>query len=186
MSEIDIEQIVRNVLRDDGDPPSADYSPYDYGAEVAREVNEDSARLLVTESLRVLPGSLAESFLNGVLDHHSITSLKDILLEALPHGREIGSATAVVGFLLNRCHMTRLDLVAWLASEIQRTAEPHAQDLYAFATWLVFGDQKAPPEMNAKGGDDGLIQNALVKVPTAHLTKYARETLDRCKGKVIY
>jgi hypothetical protein len=181
MNKIDVKQVVRNVLRDDGDPPSADYSPYDYGAEVAHKVNEESVPLLITESLQVLPGSLAESFLNGVLDHHSIASLKDSLFEALPRGREIGSATAIVSFLLNRCHMTRLDLVSRLATEIQRTTEAHAQDLYAFAIWLVFGDQKSPPQMNPKMEDDRLIQSTLAKVPTDPLTKYAREILSRCK-----
>ena len=183
MSTVDVKQIVRNVLRDDADPPSADYSPYDYGSEVARDVSEESAPLLVGESIRVLPGSLAESFLNGVLDHRSIASLGDILLEALPHGREIGSATAVVGFLLNRCHMTRLDLIVRLTGEIQRTPESHAQDLYAFAIWLVLGDQKAPPQMSTTGVDGTLIQSALASVHTARLTAYARQTLVRCKGK---
>jgi hypothetical protein len=181
MSPPEVDQIIRAVIRDDIEPPSNDYSVYDYGAEVARSLNQTSASSLIIESLRSLPASLAESFLEGVLDRVSILNLQDILFVALPQVSEITSAATIVQFLIERSAMARPALAMRLLSDIQRTREPHVQNVYAYAILTTLGDRK-PVDLTdpVVRQQDAQIQKALEAVPRDKLTDYARGLLERC------
>ena len=138
--DANVEQIVQAVLQHDDEPPSDEYSPYDYGWAVGRTLSEGSAASLVAECLRVLPGSLASSFLDGVLDSASIPNLEDVLFDVLPHAREVSSASPIVGYLLEKCKHDPVDLVTRLLSRIQQTSDEGAQNRLAYALWFPVRD----------------------------------------------
>jgi len=180
-----IRQIISQVLRDDNNPPTADYSPYDYGLEVGQRLDERALADLVIECVRHLPSSLAESFLNGALEERSGILMKNALLKALPQGHETDSASAVLSLLRERSLITRLDLAMHILSEIRETKEAKAQDIYAFAMLIMLGDRQQPGsiaaiELGQQGHDYELIIKALSNLPTTELTSYARKTLERC------
>lgn len=181
-----VTQIIQEVIRNDADPPSEDYSPYDFGFRAANGMDEEQVRLLINESVRCLPGALAESFLNGVFDQTGLNiSLAGTLLDALPEGSEIGSSAAVVCLLREKFKMPRLDLFRRLVFELERTNKPHSQDLYAFAIWIVAGEPSFPtvpeaPLLDQKSVYRDLIRSTLAKIPMASLTEYARGRLEQC------
>ena len=182
MSEMNVQQIIHNVLRNDENPPSADYSIYDYAAEVARDLDKGLLPALVTESIRQLPSATAMSLLENVLDYVSVPSLKDVLLDVLPQCRDVTSAGNVVGLLAERCKMRRFELAMRLIAGIQQAADPCAQSNYAYALFSTLG-HGSRWGAGLAADDIENIRHALAEVPTANLTKYARETLEECIAK---
>jgi hypothetical protein len=179
MNEMNVQRIIQNVMRDDENPPSTDYSILSYAAEVARDLDKGLLPALVTESFRQLPSSTAMSLLENVLNHVSVPSLKDVLLDVLPQGREVTSAGNVVRLLAERCQMRRFELAMRLIEGIRLAVEPRAQNNYAYGIFSTLG-HGGRWGTGLPTTDVEAIQRALAEVPMANLTKYARETVGEC------
>ena len=184
MGVVDVNQIIETVIRNDQKPPSEEYSAYAFGAEVARQLDPNTATVLIVESFRSLPASLAASFLNGVLDHFSMPGLTDALFAALPQAAEVSAGGTIVRFLVDRAGVPSLSLVTRLISDMQRATDPNVQNVTAFAIWKMLGDRHSTistPETEQDKIVDVLIDSVLNRVPQKGLSEYTRSLLQRCR-----
>jgi hypothetical protein len=181
-----VEQIISNVLKNDADPPSDDYSAYDYGARATRGFDEMSASLLIIESFRRLPASLAESFIEGILDQIPVLQLNDTLFSALPQVCDVTSAATIARLVASRGRIPRLNILMRLFSGMRQTAHEHEQNAYAYAIWTTLGDRHSTdgtvvPVSRENAIIDGLIEDMLDPKSRVALTDYSRGTLERCR-----
>ena len=91
--------IVAELLAFDECPPDAEYSPFEHGERVGSEISPSEAGILILECWKSLPGTLAASFLEGLLEATNIESLDLILLDSIRSSQEVGSVGAIVNLL---------------------------------------------------------------------------------------
>src|SRR5262249_55436869 len=132
MSGVDVGLLVQRALENDLNPPSEDYDTYEFAASIARGMDGESAASLISASLEILPASLAESFLDGILDNVSVRSLNETLFAVLPRVRELTSAAVIVHLLARRGQVGRVEIVQRLLAGIDSRRYQDAQDAYAY------------------------------------------------------
>lgn len=177
--------IVDQVLRNDMDPPSDEYSPYDFGAHIARHISEDVAKDVVRKSFEILPGTLAASFLEGFLQNVALHQLDTLLLEALLHSREIGAGGAIVEFLQNFCGLSADDIARRILVQLSATRDGNEQNRLSYALWcLICGETYEIASGNLRQAPDIRVDECINNVLTTMLlTDYAKTTLEECLGR---
>jgi hypothetical protein len=135
LEEPNVSQILADLLRDDERPPSLNYSAFDTGSALVGQLDRADTDLLLMESIRVLPGSLAESFLEGVfsqLPQDALPRLREPLFDSLKAAKEVTSAATVVS-LIKRCQIPDLELVSRLLVQIELAPTERPQNIYSYA-----------------------------------------------------
>jgi hypothetical protein len=178
MSGVDVSMLVQRVLENDLNPPSEDYDTYEYAASIARGIDDESASLLIRAGLEALPASLAESFLDGILDNVSVGSLNETLFAVLPRVRELTSAGVVVHLLVHRCHIGRVEIVKRLLAGINSRRNQDAQDAYAYALLIAAG-QKTEENPVREAINDDQVRSLISTFSKSGLTAYSRAIFDR-------
>ena len=139
MTNDGIKRIVDAVIQNDLAPPSAEYSTHDYGNNIARSLTPDGAALLVSACLKSLPGSLAATFLDGVLESIEVPQLEHVLLTSLSHTSEVSSAGPIVDWLIAHCDLGPGDIAKKMLYAIHNTTDAQAQNTHAYALWILSG-----------------------------------------------
>lgn len=163
--------LIKGLLAFDLEPPREDYSPLEFGERLGREMPADRARQLIAECWSSLPGSLAESFLEGFLETAIIDDLPSVLLNCLSSTREVSSVCSIVSFLRNKLRMGSIEIIGYSVDQLGRTSDAEEQNRLAYA-------------IQCAGGHLGSEAERIRELQeTKRLTAYARSCLDEASRR---
>jgi hypothetical protein len=133
--------IVDRITEYDISPPDSDYTPYRFGIEIAPQVDSGLVANVIRQCIEKLPGTLAESFLDGFLEMIDASNVDEILFDALRNSLEVGSGAAVVRLMRKFSSLTDEEIAVRIINQIASDNESAAQDRFAFALWsLICGE----------------------------------------------
>jgi len=158
--------LMEDLIAYDTTPPDEGYSPLEFGERVGRELPAELARQLVVQCWASLPGSLAESFLEGFFETANIANLPSVLLDCLSSTREVSSVCSIVGFLRTECEMTSVEIIRYSADKLSGAMDGETQNRLAYTIQSVGG---------CLGSEAERIAELLA---SGRLTDYARSCLE--------
>jgi len=126
-------RLITDLLSFDCSPPNASYSHLEHGEKIGSQVTADEAREIVRVCWQSLPGSLAESFLDGFLDTAKMDCPAGVFLECLSDSREVSSAALIVGFLKGRFQLSTSEIIDYCVAQLVSSKEVGAQERLAYA-----------------------------------------------------
>jgi hypothetical protein len=181
-------EIIRAVLNNDEQPPDAEYSPSEHGAQIACTMTPSELRELASAALQQLPASLAISFLEGVCETAEPFLDPDLLYDQFHRGSSVDTSGKIVELLCTECHVIPDEIAAELLRRLASEHMPEAQNRLAFGLWVLFCSETVLVREDKLVGClvlpiDDQIAHLLVHRPD--LTQYARECLVACgRGKL--
>lgn len=128
-----MKSLVADLLSFDSSPPDASYSHLEHGEKIGAQVTANEAREIVRVCWQALPGSLAESFLDGFLDTAKMECPVGVFLECLDDSREVSSAPLIVGFLKGRFRLSTSEIIDHCLARLDLSGDAGAQDRLAYA-----------------------------------------------------
>lgn len=128
-----MKSLVADLLSFDSSPPDASYSHLEHGERIGAQVTADEAREIVRVCWQSLPGSLAESFLDGFLDTAKMECPAGVFLECLDDSREVSSAPLILGFLKGRFQLSTSEIIDHCLARLDSCEDSGAQDRLAYA-----------------------------------------------------
>lgn len=178
--------IVDEILSYDGEPPHADYSPYEFGVQVGSQVASDVASDVVRSCFESLPGTLAESFLDGFLETAAIDSLDDLLFDSIAKSREVGAGGAILRLLERFGGLADSQIAERIMDRVFDARQPSEQDRLCFALWALLCGE------TYNVGSGRVFRNRGVRtvgripeiLKTQRLTDYSRSALMECMRAV--
>ena len=186
MNQNSAQAVVENLLAFDANPPDVNYSPFDYGESVATNVCEPEAKQIVEQCLRLLPGTLATSFLEGFLGRYLPDSIDLILMHTIPEVQDLGSAGSIVELLRQSCGMEDQEIADRILDSMKDLNAGAAQDRLSFALWSVIcGETYDVQNAVTRCNGDILVKNKLSSIlENLSLTDYSRSTLKECMTRI--
>ena len=176
-------EIIRVVLNNDEQPPDPEYSPSEYGAQIAGTMSPSELRELAAVALQQLPASLAISFLEGVCETAEPFLDTDLLYDQIHRGHSVDTSGKIVELLCIQCHVVPDEIAAELLRRLASEQLPETQNRMAFGLWILFCSETMLVRDAKLVGYlvspiDDRIAELLVHRPD--LTQYARECLVAC------
>ncbi|MBL9080869.1 MAG: hypothetical protein JNK76_03635 [Planctomycetales bacterium] len=186
MSDLAVERIVQRVHEYFTDPPSEDYSTYDFGREIARTLPAIYHQDVVRRCYEALSGVLAESFLEGFLELTALPELGNLLLDRIATTADIGAAAGIVRLAQEFGGLTAQQTADGIIERFLVATDSSQQDRLAYALRCVLccetfhvatGQTTRNSLVLARQRILQIISNNL------SLSQYARSTLEECLSK---
>ncbi|GIW99332.1 MAG: hypothetical protein KatS3mg111_2665 [Pirellulaceae bacterium] len=130
---MNVDATIRELLSFDSEPPNEDYSPLEHGEQLGSGLSPGVARELVIACWQSLPATLAETFLEGLLEKASINEPVATMLQCLENAREVSSASSIVRILRRKYNVSSEKIVEYAVTRLGSATDKAVQDRLAYA-----------------------------------------------------